>query len=63
MRAAITEAHRRGVTSVQNASGTADELAIYDELRRATGAATCASTPRSRPTPDISAESSPRSTS
>ncbi len=37
LRAAITEAHRRGVTSVQNASGTADELGIYDELRRATG--------------------------
>jgi predicted amidohydrolase YtcJ len=35
IRAAITEAQRRGVTSVQNASGSADELAIYDELRRA----------------------------
>lgn len=32
--AAMTEAHRRGVTSVQNASGTADDLALYDELRR-----------------------------
>jgi predicted amidohydrolase YtcJ len=35
IRAAITEAQRRGVTSVQNASGTPDELAMYDELRRA----------------------------
>ena len=34
LRAAITEAHRRGVTSVQNASGSPDELALYDELRR-----------------------------
>ena len=35
IRAAVTEAHRRGVTSMQNASGSPDELAIYDELRRA----------------------------
>ena len=35
IRAAITEAQRRGVTSVQTASGSADELGIYDELRRA----------------------------
>lgn len=35
VRAAVIEAHRRGVTSMQNASGTPDELAIYDELRRA----------------------------
>lgn len=34
IRAAIAEAHRRGVTSVQNASGTPDELALYDDLRR-----------------------------
>jgi predicted amidohydrolase YtcJ len=34
LRAAITEAHRRGVTSVQNLSATVDELALYDELRR-----------------------------
>ena len=35
IRAAVIEAHRRGVTSVQNASGTPEELALYDELRRA----------------------------
>jgi predicted amidohydrolase YtcJ len=34
LRAAITEAHRRGVTSIQNAGGATDELALYDELRR-----------------------------
>jgi predicted amidohydrolase YtcJ len=34
LRAAITEAHRRGVTSVQNASGSPEELELYDELRR-----------------------------
>ncbi len=34
VRAAIAEAHRRGVTSVQNAGGNAAELALYDELRR-----------------------------
>jgi predicted amidohydrolase YtcJ len=34
IRAAITEAHRLGVTSVQTASGSPDELALYDELRR-----------------------------
>jgi predicted amidohydrolase YtcJ len=35
IRGAIREAHRLGVTSVQNASGSADEFALYDELRRA----------------------------
>lgn len=34
VRSAILEAHRRGVTSVQTASGTAEELEIYDELRK-----------------------------
>jgi predicted amidohydrolase YtcJ len=34
LRAAMTEAHRRGVTSVQNASGSPEELELYDELRR-----------------------------
>jgi predicted amidohydrolase YtcJ len=34
LRAAIGEAHRHGVTSVQNASGTPDEFVLYDELRR-----------------------------
>jgi predicted amidohydrolase YtcJ len=34
IRAAINEAHRHGVTSVQTASGSPDELALYDELRR-----------------------------
>jgi predicted amidohydrolase YtcJ len=33
IRAATTEAHRRGVTSVQNASGSAEELEIYRQLR------------------------------
>lgn len=33
IRAATIEAHRRGVTSVQNASGSAEELEIYGELR------------------------------
>ena len=35
LRAGIGEAHRFGVTSVQNASGSADEFALYDEIRRA----------------------------
>jgi predicted amidohydrolase YtcJ len=35
VRLAVAEAHRRGVTSVQTASGTPDELEIYDELRKA----------------------------
>jgi predicted amidohydrolase YtcJ len=35
VRAAIGEAHRLGVTSVQNAHGDAEEIAIYDELRKA----------------------------
>ena len=34
LRAATTEAHRRGITSVQNASGSAAELDLYGELRR-----------------------------
>ena len=34
IRAAIREAHRRGITSVQNASGSEQELALYEELRR-----------------------------
>ena len=35
LRAAIAEAHRLGITSVQNASGSADEFELYDELRKA----------------------------
>lgn len=34
LKAAMVEAHRLGVTSVQNASGSAEELELYDELRR-----------------------------
>ena len=34
VRFAIAEAHRQGVTSVQTASGSAEELEIYDELRK-----------------------------
>lgn len=34
IRAGIREAHRLGVTSVQNASGTPAELELWDELRR-----------------------------
>jgi predicted amidohydrolase YtcJ len=34
LRAATTEAHRRGVTSVQNAGGGPDDLDLYEELRR-----------------------------
>jgi predicted amidohydrolase YtcJ len=33
LRAAIHEAHRVGVTSVQNAGATAEELSLWDELR------------------------------
>jgi predicted amidohydrolase YtcJ len=35
LRAAIVEAHRNGVTSIQNASGTPSEFEMYSELRRA----------------------------
>jgi hypothetical protein len=35
LRAGIHEAHRLGVTSVQNADSTAEELALWDELREA----------------------------
>jgi len=34
LRAAVREAHRFGVTSVQNAHGDAEEFELYDELRR-----------------------------
>jgi predicted amidohydrolase YtcJ len=34
IRAGIREAHRLGVTSVQNASGSPEEIALWDELRR-----------------------------
>lgn len=34
IKSAITHAHRLGVTSVQNASGSPGELELYDELRR-----------------------------
>ena len=34
IRAGIREAHRLGVTSVQNASGTPEEIDLWDELRR-----------------------------
>ena len=34
LRAAIVEAHRFGITSIQNAHGDAEEFALYDELRR-----------------------------
>lgn len=37
LRAAMTEAHRRGVTSVQNAGGTPEDFEIYDELRATRG--------------------------
>ncbi len=33
IRAAIVEAHRVGITSVQNAGGTPEDLDLYDELR------------------------------
>ena len=35
IRSAVTEAHRRGVTSVQTASGSPEELEIYEALRKA----------------------------
>jgi predicted amidohydrolase YtcJ len=35
LRAAIVEAHRHGVTSVQNASGNPEEFELYSDLRRA----------------------------
>ena len=35
LRAAIREAQRLGVTSVQNAGGSPDDLALFDELRTA----------------------------
>jgi predicted amidohydrolase YtcJ len=35
LRAAIEQAHRRGVTSVQDAAASEDDLALYSELRRA----------------------------
>lgn len=34
IRTGIAEAHRHGITSVQNASGSPDEIALWDELRR-----------------------------
>ena len=35
LRAAIQEAHRHGITSVQNAGGTIGDFELYDEARRA----------------------------
>jgi predicted amidohydrolase YtcJ len=35
LRAAVTEAHRLGVTSVQDAGASAADIALYDELNRA----------------------------
>ena len=35
LRSAIAEAHRNGITSVQNAGGTTDEFALYADARRA----------------------------
>lgn len=34
LRAAVVEANRVGITSVQDAGGTAEDLKLYDELRR-----------------------------
>jgi predicted amidohydrolase YtcJ len=34
LRVGIREAHRMGVTSVQNANGSADDIDLWDELRR-----------------------------
>lgn len=34
IRAGLVEAHRVGITSVQNAGGSADDLALYDGLRK-----------------------------
>ncbi len=35
LRAAIQEAHRHGITSIQNAGGTFDDFDLYEEARRA----------------------------
>ena len=35
LRAAIVEAHRHGITSVQDAAAGAEDLALYEEVRRA----------------------------
>ena len=35
LRAAIRDAQRLGITSVQNAGGSPDDLALFDELRAA----------------------------
>ncbi|HXW08610.1 MAG TPA: amidohydrolase [Vicinamibacterales bacterium] len=35
LRAAMVEAHRNGITSVQNASGSPEEFSLYADLRRA----------------------------
>ena len=35
LRAAVAHAHRFGVTSVQNAGGDPDEMALYDQARKA----------------------------
>ena len=35
IRAAVAEAHRFGITSVQNAGGDAEEIGLFDEVRRA----------------------------
>lgn len=37
LRAAIHEAHRRGITSVQHAGGSPEDLELFDELRREQG--------------------------
>ena len=34
LRAAIVEAHRNGITSVQDAAAGAEDLALYEEARR-----------------------------
>jgi predicted amidohydrolase YtcJ len=34
LEAAMSVAHRHGVTSIQNASGSAEDLELYDEMRR-----------------------------
>jgi len=34
IRAAVVEAHRVGITSVQNAGGAAEDLELYDQLRK-----------------------------
>jgi predicted amidohydrolase YtcJ len=35
IRAAVAQAHRFGITSVQNADGDAEEIGLFDEVRRA----------------------------